>query len=99
MKPIILGLALLTFLIAGGCARREVVSASEFHQLAPGMTYDEVSKIIGQSGHLRGDGEQIDWALAPRPGQQVYVWTNADGSLASAAFANGHLVATSNSNL
>lgn len=62
------------------------------------MTYPEAAKVVGAPGRLRQTGEIVLGALIPRPDQDVYVWTNRDGSLVSAAFHDGRLVAVSEYN-
>ena len=59
------------------------------------MTYAEAVKVIDAPGRLRQPGERVVGALIPQPGQEVYVWTNQDGSLVSAAFVGGRLAGLS----
>ncbi len=91
---LLLPLMLAGSVIVAGCAPK-VVTRSEMRRLHPGMTYAEVVEVVGAPGRLRQPGERVVGALVPQPGQEVHVWTNADGSLVSAAFDGGRLVSSS----
>jgi hypothetical protein len=93
MRPF-LALMLIGSVLLAGCAPK-VVTRSEMHRLRPGMTYPEAVKVIDAPGRLSRPDESVIGALVPSPGQDVYVWTNADGSLVSAAFDGGRLAAFS----
>lgn len=90
---VVLALTLISAALVG-CAPK-LVTRSEMRRLHPGMTYAEAVKVIGAPGRLRGPDETVIGALVPSAGQDVYVWTNQDGSLLSAAFDEGRLGALS----
>ena len=88
-------------LAAAACApSNRVVTNGEFQKLRPGMTYAEAVDAIGAEGRRRSAGERVVGALVPREHDEtVYVWQNADGSNASAAFHENRLTAAAKSNL
>ena len=74
-------------------ALESVVTASEFRQIGSGMSYSQVTRIIGASGEevsrnymegVPGVMESVDTVL--------YQWINADGSNMNAMFQNDELV-------
>jgi len=85
-----LALMLIGSAALAGCAPK-VVTRSEMRRLRPGMTYAEAVDVIGAPGRLRRSGETVIGALIPSPGEDVYVWTNQDGSLVSGVFVEGRL--------
>jgi len=89
----VLAVMLIGSMLAG-CTPK-VVTRSEMRRLHPGMTYAEAVEVIGAPGRLRRTGETVRGALIPSPGEDVYVWTNHDGSLLSAQFVEGRLGALS----
>jgi hypothetical protein len=78
-------------LLLTGCTARDVTKA-EISRLRPGMTYRQVVAVVGSEGRLLRPGEQVLWAAVPSAGVSVYLWANADGSLANASFDQGYLV-------
>jgi hypothetical protein len=63
-----------------------VVTMAKYSQLREGMTYQEVTKIIGTNG------EQISSSDIAGYKTVMYQWINTNGSNMNAMFQNGHMV-------
>ncbi|MFA5115684.1 MAG: hypothetical protein WC486_00170 [Candidatus Omnitrophota bacterium] len=63
-----------------------VVTMAEYKQVQVGMTYPEVSAIIGAAG------EEASSSLIANIHTAMYSWTNSNGSGMNAIFQNGNLV-------
>jgi hypothetical protein len=70
-----------------------IVTYSEYKSIRDGMTYQEVSSIIGQPGEetARNRMEGTPGVMEPIE-TVIYQWSNPDGSNMSATFQNNKLV-------
>ena len=64
----------------------EPITLRQFHRMEPGMTYDEVVRLVGREGQLRWRADGVDGPVVAK-----YFWSNADESYAEAAFENSRL--------
>ena len=64
----------------------EPITLRQFHRMEPGMTYDEVVRLLGREGQLRWRADGVDGPVIAK-----YFWSNADESYAEAAFENSRL--------
>ena len=94
MKHGIVGVALLSSMVLGGCgAGSDVVSKSEYDRISEGMSYSQVVSVIGADGT-----EQASNRMEGVPGvmesvtTKVYAWQNSDGSNMNAMFQNDKLI-------
>ena len=70
-----------------------VVTLDEFRALQPGMTYDQVSTIIGQHGETQHETQVLDVHTIELS------WTNVDGGSMTASFQNGAMTTKSQTGL
>lgn len=88
MRSLVLGFAVALT----GCSSK-VVTLDEFNQIANGMSYSDVTTIIGESGTEVSSG-----ATPEVPGvmesvdTKIYSWENPDGSNMLATFQNDALI-------
>lgn len=86
---LILCLSLVTLTSCGG---EDVVTYSDFEKIKPGMTLDEVEKMIGRKGVLANKDEYSDGMIVPTiPGEQVYYWQNKNESNLNISILNGRV--------
>jgi hypothetical protein len=64
-----------------------VVTSAKYGQIREGMTYEQVSQVIGTPGEEMSRVALADYTTV------MYVWKNADGSNMNVTFQNGRLVA------
>lgn len=95
-----IALVLLFSLSAAGCSKApeppagpQIIDLATFNKLKPGMTYDEVIKVVGNPGSLPGDTKE------PPKGVVIAVWPNGDGSNAHLVFSDGKLMTKRQSGL
>lgn len=70
------------------------ITLRQFHQIEPGMTYEEVVRLLGREGQLRWRADGVDGPVVAK-----YFWSNADESYAEAAFENSRLAYKNQSGL
>lgn len=69
------------------------VTMSEYQRVQPGMSVDEVNRIIGINGIETARSEAGGFAVV------IYVWKNSNGSNMMASFSQGKLTTKAQSNL
>ena len=70
----------------------QTISAREYEQIKPGMTLDQVTALVGESG------TQVQEPTTPAGGV-AYRWTNPNSSYATVVFVNGLATSASESGL
>jgi hypothetical protein len=70
-----------------------VVTKAQFDQLRDGMTYDQVKQLLGDPG------EQIAHQNLMGLTDDMYRWTNWNGSLMMLMFQNGRMISKNQFNL
>jgi len=63
-----------------------VVTMAEYQQISDGMTYDEVTAIIGAPGKELSSSNVAGYSTV------MYMWSNEGGSNMNAMFQNGKLI-------
>ena len=83
----------LGLLIAGCASGSDVVSKSEYDQISDGMSYSQVTAIIGEAGTESSSGtmEGVPGVM-PSITTKMYMWQNQDGSNMNAIFQNDKLM-------
>lgn len=76
-----------------GCTPKRIVTNEEYNQIALGMTYQEVVKIIGTEGKeiLPTTQPQYNTPVYSN-NSKAYEWVEADGSRTCCIFNEGKLV-------
>lgn len=85
MKKLIT-LNLLAVALLPGCGGTPVVTLSEFQQIQPGMTYDQVAQIVGDPGSQFQSQEMMGIK------SDTYMWENGGGPNMVCMFQNGKLI-------
>jgi hypothetical protein len=80
---VLCGLLLLSL---GGCGADDIVTKAEYEQVQPGMTYEQVTAIVGDPG---SQSQQQEYAGIKT---EAWVWQNPGGPNMVAMFTNGKLV-------
>lgn len=75
-----------------------VITVREYSQLQTGMSYAEVSRILGRPGELQESGS-VSIPGHPSTAITAYRWANSDDSGLVASFADGELVVVMQHNL
>ena len=94
MKYIFIPAVFFASVVMTGCASgSDVVSKEEFDRVSDGMSYSQVSSIIGDSGTESSSGtmEGVPGVM-PTITTKMYTWQNSDGSNMNAMFQNDRLI-------
>lgn len=84
---------LASVFIAGCASGSDVVSKSQFDQISDGMSYSQVTSIIGNGGTESSSGTmQGVPGVMPSITTKLYSWQNSDGSNMNAMFQNDKLI-------
>ena len=74
---------------ADSLLRRSAISMAQYHAIQPGMSYQEVVKVLGRPGVERGSAQNV----------ASYLWQNADGSMVAIVFTNSRVGSKTQSGL
>jgi len=88
---IFLVLGLASLFVVALLKPNEVISSSEFNQIEAGMSYSQVSNIIGSGGVLMSEN-RISAGLGGEIHTVIYAWKNPNGSNMNAIFQNDKLI-------
>lgn len=92
MKKVLLLLMIGVILVCSGCGLSKY-SAEKFNKIQPGMSYSQVSTIMGDGGEL-----MASTSMPAVPGimgaikNDIYVWKNSDGSNMNVQFQNEKVI-------
>lgn len=81
MKRILI-LALVLGILLAGCTGSGTITMEKYSQLKNGMSYENVSQILGSKGEMLSSGDLLGSEIT------TYVWKNPDGGNLTVVFSN-----------